>query len=112
MRINADLWVMSYVRRLNSDGAPAFVVKRGDEHSGSIFIRINALDGTSDLYGPAAAGITQVATERCWTLRKSGDDQTIDEILAREAEYDPDIWLIEVEDRQRRHFLDQGLISS
>ena len=111
MRINAELWVMAYVRRLNSAGAAAFVVRRGDEHSGSIFIRVNGLDGTSDFYGPAAAGLDEIATDRRWSLRKSGQDPDIEAMISQELNFDPDIWLIEVEDRQKRHFLDECLIS-
>jgi hypothetical protein len=32
-----------------------------------------------------------------------------DAFLAREADFDSDLWLVEVEDRQGRHFLDDQL---
>lgn len=111
MRINADLWVKAYIRRIGSEGAAAFVVRRGDEHGGSVFIRVNGLDGTSELYGPAIAGLTEIATERRWSLRKSDADAAIEAMIAQELRFDSDLWLIEVEDRQHRHFLDEYLIS-
>lgn len=111
MRINSELWVKAYVRTCNSSGAAAFVVRRGDEHSGSIFVRVNRLDGVSDLYGPAAAGIADTITERFWSLRMSGADESINELIARERNFDPDLWVVEVEDRDGRHFLGDWLIS-
>lgn len=112
MRINSELWVKAYLRTCNVAGAPAYVVRRGDEHGGSIFVRINRLDGTSELYGPAAAGLSDTISERLWSLRKTAADNDIDELVARESSFDPDLWVIEVEDKQGRHFLDDWLFSN
>ena len=111
LRLKADLWVMAYVRTCNATGAASYVVRKGDEHAGSIFIRISHLNGTSKLYAPAAAGLAEVAVERRWSRRLQATDAEIDALIAREINIDPDLWLIEVEDRQGRHFLDEWLIS-
>ncbi|MBU2581294.1 MAG: DUF1491 family protein [Alphaproteobacteria bacterium] len=111
MRINSELWVKAFVRNCNGSGAAAFIVRRGDEHGGSVFVRINRLDGTSILYGPAAAGIADAVSDRFWSLKTSGDDNVIDELIARERSFDPDLWVVEVEDREGRHFLGDWLIS-
>ena len=111
MRINSELWVKAYLRLCNSSGAAGFVVKRGDEHGGSVFIRINKLDGTSLLYGPAAAGFSDTESNRLWSLRHDGDDASVEDLVSRERSFDPDLWLVEVEDRQGRHFLGDWLIS-
>ncbi len=109
MRLSSEFWVKGYVRSCNSEGAAAFVVRRGDEHGGSVFIRINRLDGTSELYGPAAAGMAETAIDRRWCLRKNGPDVEVDEMISREIGYDSDLWVVEVEDRNGRHFLDDWL---
>lgn len=111
MRINSELWVKSYLRICNASGAAAFVVRRGDEHGGSIFIRINHLNGTSHVYGPAAVGLAETASDRFWSLHYSGADEGADELIAREKKFDPDLWLLEVEDREGRDFLGDWLIS-
>jgi hypothetical protein len=36
-----------------------------------------------------------------------GAEQDVDASLAKQRAYDPDIWVIEVEDREGRHLLDQ-----
>ena len=53
MRIPSKLWVQAYVRRMAGAGAFATVVKHGDDDFGSIWIKLNRLDGTATLYGPA-----------------------------------------------------------
>ncbi len=103
---------MAYVRRVAGDGAAAFIVNRGDEDAGTIFIRINLLNGTSRLYGPAPAGMEEVSLDRRWCPLLDGravEDREVDMALAREREFDSDVWIIEVEDRDGRHFLDDWL---
>lgn len=108
MRLKAEIWVKAYIRRCAANGAQAVVARHGDDDAGAIFIRVSRLDGTSLLYGPAPAGMDYAATDRQWTSRLSPNgqsDQETDAYLARETRSDPDLWLVEVEDREGRHFL-------
>ena len=112
MRLKSEIWVKAYIRRCASEGSAAFVVRRGDEDAGSIFIRVNHLDGKSVLFGPASAGLMSADYERRWSWRLGPDpveDQAVEDFMEREVRYDPDIWLVEVEDRSGRHFLDEWL---
>jgi len=112
MRLKAEIWVKSYVRRVMSEGAAAFIVHHGDDDAGSIFIRVNRLDGTSYLFAPAPAGLEASALDRRWCARfdmRAVADRDIDDEIIRERSFDADIWLIEVEDRAGRHFLDDWL---
>lgn len=86
------------------------VVRRGDGDAGVILIRIARLDGSSDLYGPAPAGYVGGDGERSWIcLAGARPEAEIDTRVAREIALDSDVWVIEVEDRQGRHFLDGWL---
>ena len=108
MRLKSEIWVKAYVRRCAVAGAFAVVVRHGDDDAGAIFIRISRLDGTSLLFGPAPAGFDGAAEDRQWVaLGPAGamPDADVDQFLAREAKFDTDLWLIEVEDRAGRHFL-------
>lgn len=112
MRLKSEVWVKAYIRRCAVEGGAAFVVRRGDAEAGSIFIRINRLDGTSALFGPASAGLASADVERRWSRRLGpapAKDPEVESYLNREIEFDPDIWLVEVEDRLGRHFLDDWL---
>ena len=53
MRLKSALWVAAYLRRCQVEGVSAVVRRRGAEEAGAIFVRIDRLDGTSDLFGPA-----------------------------------------------------------
>lgn len=113
MRLKAGIWVAGYIRRLNAEAIPAAVTRRGDADAGAIFIKIAALDGTALVLRPAATGIEGAEHDRFWSLAFPGprpEEAKADAFLSRQAEYDPDIWIIEVEDRQGRHFLDDYLI--
>ena len=53
MRLKSGIWVAAYLRRCAVEGVFAAVRRRGAEEAGAIFIKINRLDGTGVLYGPA-----------------------------------------------------------
>src|SRR5262249_15973176 len=53
MRLKSAIWVAAYVRRCHSEGAFAAVRRRGAEEAGAIFVKLNRLDGTAELFGPA-----------------------------------------------------------
>lgn len=113
MRLKADIWVNAYLRRCNAEGADAVLVRRGDADAGAIYIKASRLDGTATLFGPAPAGLDSQDSDRAWvpllpTAQSSEAD--CDSYLERQLEYDPDIWIIVVEDKRGRHFLDTWLM--
>lgn len=113
MRLKASIWIKAYIRGCASAGVPALVVRHGDDDAGSIFIRINRLDGTSCIYGPAPAGLEDANLDRQLMARLGGrfvPDADADAYLAREREFDSDLWIVEVESRDGRHFLDGWLV--
>lgn len=114
MRLRTEFWVKAYIRRCAIEGASAVVVRHGDDDAGAIFIKVDRLDGTCLLFGPAPAGLEGAESDRHWVrlIKPDGVDiAQADEFLAREARFDSDLWLVEVEDRRGRHFLDDNLVS-
>lgn len=112
MRLKSDIWVKAYVRRLSSDGRQAYIVRHGDDDAGAIYIRINRLDGTSLLFGPAPASLSGGETDRRWVgcfKAAARPDAEIDAYLERERRTDPDLWIVEVEARDGVHGLDGWL---
>ena len=112
MRLKSAIWVSAYLRRCQVQGAMAVLRRRGAEEAGAIFIKINRLDGTADLYGPAPQTEFDEArpTDRMFAPSMKtlpAADQEVEARLARELKFDPDLWIVEVEDRDGRHFLDQ-----
>ncbi len=112
MRLKSELWVKAYLRTCASAGVPAADVRRGDDDAGVVFIKVARLDGTAALYGPAPAGLERDSGEPRWSLAATASDADIETRLAREKNLDSDIWIVEIEDREGRHFLDDWLASA
>ena len=45
--------------------------------------------------------------ERNWMVLSEGDESEVDAAISRQRGYDPDLWVIEVEDKAGRHLLDE-----
>jgi len=57
MRLKSAIWVAAYIRRCHIEGAFAAVRRRGAEEAGAIFVKLNRLDGTAELFGPAPQSV-------------------------------------------------------
>jgi hypothetical protein len=111
MRLKSAIWVAAYLRRCQVEGVPAVVRRRGAEEAGAIFVRICRLDGTSDLYGPAPQSAVETGrgADRSFALilkERPAPDDAVEARLTREMKFDSDLWIVEVEDRAGRSFLD------
>jgi hypothetical protein len=107
MRLKSEIWVKAYLRRAAGAGSPGVVVHRGDTDAGAILIRVARLDGTADLFGPAPAGLATDDGERRFELRlAAASDEKVAAAVEREVRLDGDVWVVEIEDRDGRHFLD------
>lgn len=118
MRLKADIWVMAYVRRVNAAGAMAMVLKRGDADAGAIYVKVSRggpawQEGrTAALYGPAPAGIDEAGRDRRWVCvhDPASSEEAVEATLERQKRFDSDIWIVEIEDREGRHFLEDWLV--
>jgi hypothetical protein len=111
MRLKSALWVAAYLRRCQVEGVFGVVRRRGAEEAGAIFVRICRLDGTSDLFGPAPQSAFDAAEAAARAFTPSfaalpATDAEVEAYLAREVKFDPDVWIVEVDDRAGRNFLD------
>jgi hypothetical protein len=111
MRLKSGIWVAAYIRRCQIEGAQAMLRRRGAEEAGAVFIKVSRLDGTAEVFAPAPQTAFDEArpSERAFTRALkagSASDAAAEAYLARQINYDPDIWVVEVEDRAGRSFLD------
>lgn len=103
-RLKSGIWVQAHARRCMIEGAAATVARRGDEDAGDILLKLNNLSGGFQVLARAFRG----DGKRIW-MRATGKDWTpeadADAAIARRIARDPDLWVLEIEDRQGRHFL-------
>eukprot|EP01037_Dinobryon_pediforme_P009571 gene9571-9648_t len=101
--------LLPYLRRCQSEGVFAALRHRGAAEAGAIAIKIDHLDGTAALYLPAPQSEMIDGVDRMWSRAHTArvkDNAAIEAQIMRQQSFDPDLWLIEIEDRQGRHFLD------
>lgn len=106
-RLTAEFWVHAYLARLRFQEIPAFVVTHGDDTAGAVLIKLNTLDGQAKAF---QRSFDLMSGERKWVELSSGTEEDVDTAIERQRSFDPDLWVIEVEDRQGRHLLgEEGL---
>jgi len=111
MRLKSGIWVAAYIRRVQIEGAQAMLRRRGAEEAGAVFIKISRLDGNAEVFAPAPQTAFDEArpSDRAFTRALKTQPATeadAEAYLARQIKFDPDIWIVEVEDRAGRSFLD------
>jgi hypothetical protein len=104
VNLKAEIWVKALIRRASVQNVPAMVVRRGQAEAGTIYVKVARLDGTADIFGPTWGE----DGSRIW-MRSVGSgpvaESDADAYLARQEKFDPDFWVVEIEDKQGRHFL-------
>ena len=111
MRLKSSIWVAAYLRRCRSEGAEAVLRRRGAEEAGAVFVKVARLDGTADVFAPAPQTAFDEAhpSDRVFTPAlkiQPAPEADAEAYLARQIKFDPDCWIVEVEDRGGRNFLD------
>lgn len=111
MRLKSGIWVAAYIRRAQIEGAQAMLRRRGADEAGAVFIKVSRLDGTAEVFAPAPQTAFDEArpSDRAFirALKTQPATEADAEVyLARQIKFDPDVWIVEVEDRAGRSFLD------
>ena len=103
-RLTADFWVRAYLARLRLAGIPAFVVAHGDDTAGAVLVKVGSLDGQARVF---QRSFDLLSDARRWIVLAEGDEAGVDAAIARQRGFDPDLWVIELEDKAGRHLLDE-----
>jgi hypothetical protein len=107
VRLKSAIYVQALIRRVEAQGASAYLLRRGAEEAGAVFLKLNRLDGSCVVLSPARRG-----EERVWMrpLGDSADEQRCADYLTKQIRFDPDIWIVEIEDRAGRTFVDEPVV--
>ncbi|MEE9453428.1 MAG: DUF1491 family protein [Paracoccaceae bacterium] len=102
-RLTSEFWVKAYMARLRTMDIPAFITTKGDTTAGAVLIKINTLNGQAQAFQRSY----DASGKRIWISLSDGPDCEVEAALNKQRSFDPDIWIIEVEDKQGRSLLDQ-----
>ncbi|OED48396.1 DUF1491 family protein [Leisingera sp. S232] len=103
-RLTARFWVDAYLARLRFQDIPAFVTSHGDDTAGAVLVKLNSLDGQARAFHRT---YDLMSGNRKWDQLAAGAEMDVDASISRQRAFDPDLWVIEVEDRMGRHLLDE-----
>ena len=103
MLLSTDIWVSALIRRAELSGAFGMIIRKGDARAGAVLVKaLNRPQGTAKLYAEA----TRLDGERVWMQPVPSDQEPeLDRYIERAARVDPDVWVVEIDDREGRHFL-------
>ena len=107
-RLKAGIFVRALVRRAEVGGASAYIARKGNEEAGAVIIKVSRLDGTCLVLNQARDG----KGELVWA-RPLGDwtqEARVQAWFDRQVKFDPDLWIVEIEDRQGRAFVDEKIV--
>lgn len=106
MRVTSELFVAQLVRRIFGAGGFAAVGRRGAEMAGAIFIVQRSRDGSLTLYGPAVQTMADETGLRRFMREDAADEAALEARFQREARFDPDFWVVEIETDDAAVYLD------
>lgn len=108
-RLPTDFWLKAHIRRLSMEGIPVAVIHRGEAMGGMVMVKLNQLDlgcrvltqqrGLDGNLGWLAAFENRLVAEA-----------EADAYIARAVKRDPDVWVVEVEDRAGRHLFEGKML--
>lgn len=100
-KLKAKLFVHAAIRRCGVENIPCMVVRKGDEDSGAVLVKLNR--------GEAGCVVFSQVRDRdgclAWMPATGPDpvpEDKAESYIARARDIDYDLWVLEVEDRQGR----------
>jgi hypothetical protein len=101
-RLPTEMWVKAHLRRLSIDGIGAVVVRRGEAMGGSVLLKLNQRDLGCRVLTQARAPDGALGWLAAFEGKAVGETEA-DAYIARATGRDPDLWVVEIDDRAGRH---------
>ena len=101
-RLPAHLWIQAHIRTCSTQGTPATVVHRGERMSGMLLLKINQLDLGCRLLSQ----MRDIDGVLGWMPALKGElvsEREADDYIERAVKRDPDLWVVEIEDRKGKN---------
>ena len=103
-RLKTAIRVSAQVRRAQGAGAFATIARRGGPDAGAVAVKVYLGAATARLFTQSR----DLDGAAIWREPFEGPsaEHEIDAWLAKEAAIDPDLWIVEIEDREGRPFVE------
>lgn len=114
-RFATEFWVKAHIRLLSSENIPAVLVRRGSDVAGQVLIKLNTLCPREQEGCMVFVQGFDVEGNRVWrpgTGNTFVRENQADKYIQRTIKFDPDVWVLEVEDRKGRHMLEPVMMDS
>ncbi len=105
-RVTSGFWISAFRQHMDALNIPVYIRAHGDETAGAILLKIDTLDGKSQTYTLGH----DIDGRETWVELASGPDAEVEASLQRQMKTDPDLWIIEVEDRSGQALFTAGQI--
>jgi hypothetical protein len=101
LSLKTEIWVSGYLRRCFVENLFGAVLRKGAAEAGAIYIIADMLDGRVRLYGPPPGPAYGETGDRRWSelTPKPVSRLFALEMLQRKQKIDPDLWIVDIEDR-------------
>ncbi|MGB1076746.1 MAG: DUF1491 family protein [Bdellovibrionales bacterium] len=101
-----SLWVESHIAQCQSNCIPVYIVNKGAYSGATVLLKINGLGNGFQIL----TQVRDIDGTLCWMhaiKAKAGKEEIaeseIDAYIRRSIERDPDVWAIEIEDKELKN---------
>jgi len=107
-RLKAGIYVRALIRRAEVAGASAYVLRHGAEEAGAVYLKLARPDRSCTVLSQARRG----EGELVWIkpLGETSDEVAAAKYFEKQMRFDPDLWIVEIEDREARAFVDEPVV--
>jgi hypothetical protein len=109
-RLPTELWVQIHLRRCSADATPVALLRRGEPERGTVLLKLNQIEAGCRILSQAR----DLEGRLGWLAALGGKlvpEAEADAYIARAIDRDPDLWVIEIEDRTGRNPFDGKVIA-
>jgi hypothetical protein len=107
-RLKAGIFVRALIRRVEVAGASAYVVRKGSEEAGAVYLKLSRLNGTCTILEQIRRGAGDLAWMK--PIGEAVDEDRAKTYFDKQIRFDPDMWIVEIEDREGRAFVDEPIV--
>jgi hypothetical protein len=111
MRLKSEVRVQAWLRRAAGFGLMATVARKGEPESGTVLLKIMRLPVGCEVYSPMTGPDGQPAWLSAFPKGPVKEAEA-DAYLQRQTKYDPDMWVLEIEDPKGQFALDEPILKA